>query len=131
MQFRGKGLVMLRWQEGAYTCKQVTILSLWPALLLLPCVPQVTAYRSHCDYEKQLSEAQAYLKEVQGDPEMAEFAREEIADLQVRGEGGGGYSRWWQPGTGMQIGRRIGHQGRARGGPTLIVLLPARTLLER
>jgi hypothetical protein len=47
------------------------------------CVLQVQAYKSYCDYEKQLSEAQAYLKEVQGDPEMAEFAREEIADLQV------------------------------------------------
>lgn len=60
-----------------------------PASLLTMChvvyavTSQVQAYKSHCDYEKQLSEAQAYLKEVQSDPEMAEFAREEIADLQV------------------------------------------------
>ncbi len=36
----------------------------------------------HKDLEKQLSEATAYLKEVQGDHEMAEFAREEIKELQ-------------------------------------------------
>ncbi|KAL6749526.1 peptide chain release factor [Haematococcus lacustris] len=41
----------------------------------------VLSYRRYKELEKQLSESQAYLKEVQGDPEMAEFAREEIAEL--------------------------------------------------
>ncbi|GLC44502.1 hypothetical protein PLESTB_000066400 [Pleodorina starrii] len=42
----------------------------------------VNTYRTYKDTEKQLSEAQAYLKnEVADDPEMAEFAREEIAEL--------------------------------------------------
>lgn len=35
----------------------------------------------HRDTEKQLMESQAYLKEVQNDHEMAEFAREEIKEL--------------------------------------------------
>ncbi|GLI68336.1 hypothetical protein VaNZ11_012737 [Volvox africanus] len=44
----------------------------------------VTTYRAYKDTEKQLSDAQTYLKnEVGDDPEMAEFARAEIAELEV------------------------------------------------
>ncbi|GIL86243.1 hypothetical protein Vretifemale_14623 [Volvox reticuliferus] len=44
----------------------------------------VTTYRAYQDTGKQLSDAQAYLKnEVGDDPEMAEFARAEIAELEV------------------------------------------------
>ena len=40
-------------------------------------------YSQYKDTEKQLSESAAYLKEVQNDHEMAEFAREEIQELQA------------------------------------------------
>lgn len=39
------------------------------------------AYQQHKDLSQQLTDAQAYLKEVQGDAEMAEFTREEIAEI--------------------------------------------------
>ena len=39
------------------------------------------SFAQYKDVEKQLSEAQAYLKEVQNDHEMAEFAREETKEL--------------------------------------------------
>uniref|UniRef100_A0A383V435 Prokaryotic-type class I peptide chain release factors domain-containing protein n=2 Tax=Tetradesmus obliquus TaxID=3088 RepID=A0A383V435_TETOB len=43
----------------------------------------VNAYRQHQDAEKQLAEARVYLKEeAASDPDMAEFAREEIAELE-------------------------------------------------
>ncbi|GAX77554.1 hypothetical protein CEUSTIGMA_g4998.t1 [Chlamydomonas eustigma] len=41
-----------------------------------------TTFIQHKDIEKQLIDAQAYLKDVQNDHEMAEFAREEIQELQ-------------------------------------------------
>ncbi|EFJ46039.1 hypothetical protein VOLCADRAFT_105686 [Volvox carteri f. nagariensis] len=44
----------------------------------------VNAYRTYKDTEKQLSDASEYLKnEAADDPEMAEFARAEIAELEV------------------------------------------------
>eukprot|EP00882_Tetradesmus_deserticola_P007639 GHRQ01008044.1.p1 GENE.GHRQ01008044.1~~GHRQ01008044.1.p1 ORF type:complete len:427 (+),score=257.80 GHRQ01008044.1:352-1632(+) len=43
----------------------------------------VNAYRQHQDAEQQLQEARVYLKgEAASDPDMAEFAREEIAELE-------------------------------------------------
>ncbi|KIZ06722.1 Peptide chain release factor 1 [Monoraphidium neglectum] len=43
----------------------------------------VNAYRAHQEAERQLGEAQRYLKEeAASDPDMAEFAREEISELQ-------------------------------------------------
>ena len=44
--------------------------------------PPPSSCPQHKDTEKQLLESQAYLKEVQSDHEMAEFAREEIKELQ-------------------------------------------------
>jgi peptide chain release factor 1 len=38
-------------------------------------------FSKHKELEKQLSDAQSYLKEVQNDPDMTEFAREEVKDL--------------------------------------------------
>lgn len=44
---------------------------------------QVTAYRQYLDTEQQLEAARKYLKEeASSDPDMAEFAREEIAELE-------------------------------------------------
>lgn len=44
----------------------------------------VAAYRAHQDAERQLAEAQRYLKdEAASDPDLAEFAREEIAELEA------------------------------------------------
>lgn len=42
----------------------------------------VNAFAQHQDLEKQINESRIYLKEVQDDHEMAEFAREEIAELE-------------------------------------------------
>ncbi|KAF6265581.1 peptide chain release factor [Scenedesmus sp. NREL 46B-D3] len=43
----------------------------------------VNAYRQHQDAQQQLEEARVYLKEeAASDPDMAEFAREEIAELE-------------------------------------------------
>eukprot|EP00775_Hariotina_reticulata_P002099 gene2099-2417_t len=42
----------------------------------------VTAYKQHQDLSQQLEQARIYLKEeAASDPDMAEFAREEIAEL--------------------------------------------------
>jgi len=41
----------------------------------------VNSYRKHLALSAQLAESQAYLKEVQGDVEMAEFTREEIGEI--------------------------------------------------
>lgn len=44
----------------------------------------VNTYRAYQDTEQQLADAQKYLKEeASSDPEMAEFAREEIAELEA------------------------------------------------
>lgn len=54
----------------------------------------VNTFRAYNETEKQLADSEKYLKdEVGNDPEMAEFAKEEIAELQVRAgarAGGGG-----------------------------------------
>lgn len=45
----------------------------------------MNAYRAHQDATQQLAEAQRYLKEeAASDPDMAEFAREEIAELEAQ-----------------------------------------------
>lgn len=44
----------------------------------------VNSYHAYVGTETQLAQSRAYLKELANDPEMAEFAREEIAELEAK-----------------------------------------------
>ncbi|KAG1668296.1 hypothetical protein FOA52_011193 [Chlamydomonas sp. UWO 241] len=46
--------------------------------------PTSNAFAQHQELEKQIQDARAYLKEVQDDYEMAEFARQEIGELEAQ-----------------------------------------------